>query len=725
MLTIMLARGVFRLHRIAAWKNPAVTVVALAMAASVAMPARGASPVILANADDASTSFTYTADIDRSVSEGQPAILRVALRNNTTKALFIGGSAFEEAANILSVTDARGKSVPRTAYGQRVLTPPTFCANSTVILPPGETRHYNLNVARLFDLSMPGHYTVKVERALCVTSTPWSSVKQPIYHYMTPLMQFEMLRGDVESGPEAAKAFPKRVRFLYTANQYDVRDNAHGCITRTRIGEDGRLSQVLLSAAICGGMTSGLTISPDSRYLYAANSNDGTVSQYRIGLDGDLIPLSPSTVPSTKYPEFLLMDPKGRFLYVMSGWGSSLYNIGPDGRLTQTLITPSEEWQKDREHLVAPAENGTINAAGNQLYAGQDGVYRLASDGRVTGLLETPLRSDDLPYGCGRASALTPDGRFAFILTTKPYNSANSNTQPDDLIVPMRIGADGRPAALPGAQTPKGLDGKASGSNALAVDPTGRFLLVLNNQYNFIVRYQIEDNGYLTSLGVTPEDGQPNAIQFDGRNHLVYVLNRSDNSISTYRLTNTGDLIPVGRDTPAGSWGGVSMAIGEATERVMWGEAVDGLAMTVRMENNVLSNDAPVAVTVLMKNTTQHPIALGTTGADMSSFRLTITCLDRNATGKSVALLAAGREVLSKPRKSAEQLSLPAGGERQYRLVLSQLADLSAGSLYAVQVKRVLPGGAAAASQTVQFSLQAPYPGRTPLSLQKQVLDIL
>ncbi len=54
---------------------------------------------------------------------------------------------------------------------------------------------------------------------------------------------------------------------------------------------------------------------------------------------------------------------------------------------------------------------------------------------------------------------------------------------------------------------------------------------------------------------------------------------------------------------------------------------------------------------------------------------------------------------------------LPPGRQRQYRFVLSRLADLTMPGDYGVQVSRVLAGGATVVSPPLRIRLQKPYDG--------------
>ncbi|MDQ2799325.1 MAG: hypothetical protein M3Y13_06750, partial [Armatimonadota bacterium] len=83
-------------------------------------------------------------------------MLAVALHNDNARKWSIGSDALEASAFQITVTDKRGRLVPRTAIGDRLQTPPTMSAamaRAVWDLEPGQTFQYRFNLARLFDLS--------------------------------------------------------------------------------------------------------------------------------------------------------------------------------------------------------------------------------------------------------------------------------------------------------------------------------------------------------------------------------------------------------------------------------------------------------------------------------------------------------------------------------------------------------------------------------------------
>ena len=723
-------------------------------------------------------SISMTATLERPMCpEGQPVVLAVALHNDSAQKWDIGGDAFEASSFQITVTDSAGRAVPRTALGDRIQTPPAATTHVEWDIEPGQTFRYHFNLAHLFDLSRTGVYAVTISRRLRSEDANPKAGSLPSPEIMLaagPVKVRMVDDGTARSGPTVLTPPPNHQTFLYAANaDYFMRS----FVSRYRVAEDGGVSFAfspppLALAALAGEGIDSLAAAPNGHFLYAANGGDNTVSQFRIGADGELSPLTPPTVPARKFPGFLLMDPKGRFLYALSGYGNTLYAIGPDGRLTVKSMVTTKAWVQDQDHDVVPAGFGAIDSSGTFLYAcadfrdvsgpgpydcdGMTVGYRLAPDGGVTAL--TPATK----YRAGRrgfapfppetgqliqrdkAIVFSTAGRFAFVLASKPMVKLYGDA-PDYIVVPMRVGADGSLLPLPEVPTPPVLQ-PISGfpwNPTLVVDPSGRFLLVRVNpgdprSYGSgIARFRIGPEGSLTPLGVTPHDGLVVGIAFGPVGHLMYVLSRAPGSLTAFRLDDQGGLTPAGLDKPEYEvpYSAVGPASVVAPTPQKWGPPVGGLQISARMAADVLSADAPVVLTVTLKNSTSHPLRLGTAGTDLSSFRLSLIGPQRQAPDirspnaplqpyqvgpdglpgsgdpavAAVPLTAVGKDILGVPSPSVSPLVLPPGRQRQYRLVLSHLADLTLVGNYTVHATRALPNGQTAVSPVVYFRLDGPY----------------
>lgn len=658
--------------------------------------------------------FTLTAVIDSPALEGQPAVLMLTLRNIGSKEQYVGGSAFEKSSFKLVVTDEKGQAAAQTVSGKWTLTPPMeVSANGTVSIEPGQKLQYRFNLARLFDLSRPGTYTVSASRVLPPNQI--SMTAGPLKFQMEETAA-------AQSGPVAYAPLPGQQTFLYMASGYDPH------IARYRVGADGGLSLVYDASAghsapssVSGAGPSSLVISADGRFLYAGNTTNNTVSQYRIGNDGVLSPLSPPSVPAQKFPGLLLIDPKGQFLYALSNWGNTRYTIGPDGRLTANALMPSEVWGKDRDHNIVPSDFGLINPAGTVLYAcnGLAYGYHLAPDGQVTAL---PVPVPDAPgpnTGRSNALALLPNGQTAFVGVSTKSGSALF-----DLIVPMRVEKSGKLTPIPGAaQKPQvpplpWPNYQPPECSNLIVDPSGRFLVVLNDA--FLDCYRIEADGRLTFLNMAqpPSPLRLYSLFFAPGSPLLYVNNSNTSTLLSYRFDAKQGLVAAETVLPISIPVEASIASASAPTPEHWVQTVGGLAISARLPADTLTSSEPVVLTVTLQNTTAKPLSLGTVGADMSAFHLSVVGPplpfswmhgpNDKPVDNTVPLLAAGRDLLDTPRKDNTPLTLTPGEKRQYRFVLSRLADLTRSGAYTVQITRTLPDGKPAASLVLPLVLNDP-----------------
>ena len=670
--------------------------------------------------------FTLTATLTRTVPESRPVVLALALRNNSAVERMIGGSAFEASSFRIAVTDGAGHLVPRTAVGERSLTSPmAVFANATVMIGPGQTLHYHYNLARLFDLSRAGNYSVRVARTLQVrTAASWPfSVPAPTPGRPAPPQEADLSLGPLPvrmvddpagiSGPTALTPRPGGQTFLYVVSPY-----APG-IGRYRVGDDGSVSHAFAppgpvpsippQGATYGAGPGTPVAAPDGRFLYSANG-DHTLSQFRVGDNGVLSPLSPPSVPASPGPGTLVMDPRGRFLYALPG---GTFAVGADGRLT-SIGAPAS---------VSPPPGATaIDSTGAHLYVcnGLTYGYRIDGSGGLKALPTPATSASGTDTGRDNVLALSPSGRFAYVGVSTEAGSAFF-----DLVVPMRIASDGTLTAIPGAarvpQTPAYQRGFSPYQcNALAMDPTGRFLIVVNP--GFLDAYRIGSDGTLTPLGMMLVPGDLDSVFFlPGHPMIAYAINRNPPSLLAFRLDEERGLAPAGLDMPSSIPFQASVASAVAPVPDQWGPAAGGLEVSARLPADDLTLGRPIVLTVTLRNTTGSPLFLGPVGAEMTALRFSVTGPQSQSLGilrgggesaaSQVSMLAAGRDLFSTPGVGGVQVVLPPGGERAYRLVLTRLFDMTLAGNYTVQVTRMLSGGGAASSPVVPLLLEDPVNG--------------
>ena len=118
-------------------------------------------------------------------------------------------------------------------------------------------------------------------------------------------------------------------RFVYVANADNNTVSQYVIDLKT-----GALSPNRPATVPTGTMPQWLAIDPLSRFLYAADSFDGTISMYTIDqTTGALHPTVPAAIPFVSsggsYPSGLVVDPGSGFLYVVGGDGVDTYAIDP------------------------------------------------------------------------------------------------------------------------------------------------------------------------------------------------------------------------------------------------------------------------------------------------------------------------------------------------------------------------------------------------------------
>jgi 6-phosphogluconolactonase len=118
-------------------------------------------------------------------------------------------------------------------------------------------------------------------------------------------------------------------------------------VSQYAIGADGTLSSLSPAFVISGTEPVYIAIDPSNQYAYVANytvdvspTAAGTVSQYAIGMSGQLTPMATPTVDAGTGPGWIAFDAFGHYAYVVNlGDGTtpgtvSEYSIGSGGALT-------------------------------------------------------------------------------------------------------------------------------------------------------------------------------------------------------------------------------------------------------------------------------------------------------------------------------------------------------------------------------------------------------
>jgi 6-phosphogluconolactonase (cycloisomerase 2 family) len=142
--------------------------------------------------------------------------------------------------------------------------------------------------------------------------------------------------------------------YVYITDTLALPATAPGTVTAYSYNATtGALTQVHAAYTVGTGPT-GIAIDPTGSFLYVSNENDGTVSAFTISsVDGSLTFIATYTSTTTSLPSAspsaLAIDPSGQFLYVANG---------DSGSVTEFPITAGTGV------LGAPTETAAVNNTG-------------------------------------------------------------------------------------------------------------------------------------------------------------------------------------------------------------------------------------------------------------------------------------------------------------------------------------------------------------------------
>lgn len=206
--------------------------------------------------------------------------------------------------------------------------------------------------------------------------------------------------------------------YLYVSN-FDLANPAQGNVSQFLIGADGTLT-VPIGGGIfpAGSGPAAVAITPANTFAYVANYGDGTVSQYKIGPGGALLPIAnaPAAVPSGGGSSYVIVDPTGHYVYVANQKAAvstiTEYSIGStNGALTLIGTVPLSGTTLSPSFIA-------IDASGQHAYVADSGSADVSQYDIVNGLLTPMVPAPNVPTGAGsRPYGVTIDatGKYVYV----------------------------------------------------------------------------------------------------------------------------------------------------------------------------------------------------------------------------------------------------------------------------------------------------------------------
>ena len=276
--------------------------------------------------------------------------------------------------------------------------------------------------------------------------------------------------------------------------------------------------------------------SPNGKNLYVVNHDSNTVVQFAINTNGTLAQQQACTTPGSA-PTQLAINQAGTYLYVVDNYqpGYNGNNPGP-GAL---VVYP----------INANGQMGATSSLCTPVANGAKGFFPLGNNPVAVNV----VASGTYVYGVNESDA-----------TISAFQVASS-----------------------GGLTSIGTFPVGVAPNAIASDPTSKFLYVTDGAANQMIGFLIQLNGSLLAMqNVFKTDNLPDAVQVDARGIYIYVANYNANDVSAYTIDRgTGNATQIsGSTTYSVDAGPTCILIEPAEQRYVYttnflGNTVSGLSL--------------------------------------------------------------------------------------------------------------------------------------------------
>ncbi|MGO9991422.1 MAG: Ig-like domain-containing protein [Steroidobacteraceae bacterium] len=284
-----------------------------------------------------------------------------------------------------------------------------------------------------------------------------------------------------------------------------------------------------------------LAVDPSNQYLYVANYTKpgtvapGSISQYTIGADGSLTPMTNPTVATLLGPNSIAVNPKGPYVYVADYNSSAVsqYDIGAGGALTPMTVPFVTAGAGLVPASIAVTPAGTYAYAADNDTAGVVYQYSISqTNGSLTPLTPQPSVS------AGKDPqwvAVDPSGQYVYVANTGDGSiSQYIINQATGVLTPMT------PATVLSGASPL----------FIAVDAKGQNAYVVNQGDSTVWQFTITGGALAYASTVTVGTG-PSSIAIDPTGQFAYVTNRASatGTISQFAIQPNGSLTPLANPT--------------------------------------------------------------------------------------------------------------------------------------------------------------------------------
>ena len=295
------------------------------------------------------------------------------------------------------------------------------------------------------------------------------------------------------------------------------------------IGIDGQLAPLAPFKTPTGNGPYDIKITSDGKYAYVSNKfqNDVgpqfTISQYSIGANGQLNPLSPASVAALGNITKIAITPDNKFLYSVSDssvLGSKYVgqsSIGTDGQLHDLDPYAVETNGNSSDIAVTPTGKYVYITNPSMATISQ---YSIGINGQLTPLNPSLVSSFPNPT----EMVITPNGKFVYLIA-------------EDKVVQYSINTNGQLTPL----NPPAVSGLTN-ADKIIITPNGKFAYVSEDgdqkQPSGVLQFSVGTNGQLTPLDPFTVDTaiNPYGIAITPDSQYLYISDYSSTNIYQYRI---------------------------------------------------------------------------------------------------------------------------------------------------------------------------------------------
>jgi 6-phosphogluconolactonase (cycloisomerase 2 family) len=252
----------------------------------------------------------------------------------------------------------------------------------------------------------------------------------------------------------------------------------------------------------CSGISLAEAVAPTGKFLYATNPCSQNISVFSVASDGTLTPTSFSPVSLPSGPVSISVRPDGRFLAVSLSQTVGVFNIGFGGTLTPVPGSPFAISGSEEEGGLDYKCGGKILFGGESTDQGTVvDVYDVAPNGSLEAIAASPFTFDSGTFD-STVVLFSPFSQLLFVSNQLSFT-----------ITDFTVASDGSLTPVSGAPFSAGISFPTGMAVGNVTDPaTGlatTFLYVVSDN-NHVAVFSVADGGALTLVGGSPFSiGQP------------------------------------------------------------------------------------------------------------------------------------------------------------------------------------------------------------------------